>query len=91
MQHGWFQLDTGESVVKHVENISGPDAAPKRVILCSTTENLHILAQAKALHLDGTFKSCPKAWHQNFIITAEVTPRVWGKDLVNCNTCVLIS
>lgn len=79
LKHPWFELNTGENVIKHYEDVGDPEGLPKRVIITSTTKNLENLAHARALHLDGTFKSCPKAWTQNFIITAEVTPRVWGK------------
>ena len=44
----------------------------KRVIMSTTNDLLEILARSKTVLGDGTFKICPKLFHQVFIISAQV-------------------
>ena len=73
MKHKFFELPTGENVVKFDTYIED-----KRIIGVATNATLTLLSKALSLHIDGTFKSTPKKWLQTLIITAEVATGVWG-------------
>ena len=48
-----------------------------RILVFATNQTLKILARAKALSADGTFKICPKLWGQVMILCAEVGLGIW--------------
>lgn len=49
----------------------------KRILVFTTKACLRILAEARGVGIDGTFKSAPKGWTQILIISAEVTKDCW--------------
>ena len=42
--------------------------AEEKIILLGTQSNLHHLAEAECLYVDGTFKTCPRLFYQIFSI-----------------------
>ena len=42
--------------------------AEDKIILLGTQSNLHYLAEAECLYVDGTFKTCPHLFYQIFSI-----------------------
>ena len=64
-----FLYQDGESVVKGEQVLSDG----RRIILFTTKEHLKILARARQILGDGTFRITPGLWTQTFIISAEVS------------------
>ena len=75
----WFNLTSGESIVKTGlnENDQNDDNELSKIVLFATNQTLKILADARAISVDGTFKMAPKLWKQLFIVCAEVPGGVW--------------
>ena len=48
-----------------------------RVLLFATENSLRILARARTILGDGTFRICPSLWYQVFIISAELKGKVF--------------
>lgn len=63
-----MKLDSGENICKADITI-----ADQRTILFTSDEALRVMARAKSLSVDGTFRMCPKLWGQLLVICAEVT------------------
>ena len=63
----WFHISSQESIVKgdllHSDGL--------RVILFASDDSLKILARARTILADGTFKITPYLWYQTFILSAE--------------------
>ena len=68
-----FLYKDGESVVKGEQVLSDG----RRIILFTTKEHLKILARARQILGDGTFRITPSLWCQTFIISAEVSKDVF--------------
>ena len=68
-----FLYKDGESVVKGEQVLSDG----RRIILFTTKEHLKILARARQILGDGTFRITPLLWCQTFIISAEVSKDVF--------------
>ena len=68
-----FLYKDGESVVKGEQVLSDGH----RIILFTTKEHLKILARARQILGDGTFRITPLLWCQTFIISAEVSKDVF--------------
>ena len=49
----------------------------RRIILFSSDAHLKILAKAQQVLVDGTFRITPSLWTQTFIISAQVTSKVF--------------
>ena len=64
---------SGENVVKGDQVL----ADGRRIILFTTKEHLKILARARQILGDGTFRITPGLWCQTFIISAEVSSGVF--------------
>ena len=69
----WCTLISGENIIKG-DTIF---ANEKRVLLFTTNDLLEVLARAKEILGDGTFKITPLLWGQVFVISAQVTPSVF--------------
>ena len=63
----WFKSDKQESIVKGDALLKGG----RRVILMTTNDHLDILAKSPQILADGTFRTTPEPWLQNFIISAQ--------------------
>ena len=59
----------GENIVKADQVLSDG----RRIIMFSTNDHMRILARAKQILGDGTFRITPGLWCQTFIISAEVS------------------
>ena len=63
----WFLLSPEENIVKgdqlHKDGL--------RVILFASDDSLKIMARARTILADGTFKITPYLWYQTFILSAE--------------------
>ena len=68
-----FLTKNGEHVVKGDQVL----ADGRRIILFTTKEHLKILARARQILGDGTFRLTPGLWCQTFIISAEVSSGVF--------------
>ena len=68
-----FLYKDGENVVKGDQVM----ADGRRILLLTTREHLKILARARQILGDGTFRITPKLWCQTFIISAEVSSGVF--------------
>ena len=69
----WFNYDKQESIVKGDALLKGG----RRVILMTTNDHLDILAKSPQILADGTFRTTPEPWLQNFIISAQVCGSVF--------------
>ena len=69
----WFKSDKQESIVKGDALLKGG----RRVILMTTNDHLDILAKSPQILADGTFRTTPEPWLQNFIISAQVCGSVF--------------
>ena len=67
MDLDWFLLSPEENIVKgdqlHKDGL--------RVILFASDDSLKIMARARTILADGTFKITPYLWYQTFILSAE--------------------
>ena len=65
----WFLIsrDPDESLVKG--DVIHSDGL--RVLLFSSDESLNILARARTILCDGTFRITPYLWYQTFVLNAE--------------------
>ena len=68
-----FLTEAGENVVKGDQLLEDG----RRIILFTTKEHLKILARARQILGDGTFRITPGLWCQTFIISAEVSSGVF--------------
>ena len=66
----WFKLESDESIIKGASTAGD-------IILFATNATLKILAEARAISIDGTFKMAPKIWKQLFILCVEIPGGVW--------------
>ena len=80
VKHTWLDMketkdneETTESICKSHMNMGENN----RIIIFSTNACLRIMAEARGLSLDCTFKSAPDGWSQIMIICAEVVPTHW--------------
>ena len=66
----WFIFQNGEESI-----VKGDFTAENgtRILVFSTDQHCRIMARARTICADGTFKVCPKLWYQLFIMNAEVT------------------
>ena len=62
-----------ELIVK--DDYTLPDGG--RILVFATNDTLKILANSKALSVDGTFKIAPKLWGQVMIICAQIAGGIW--------------
>ena len=69
----WFRFSTGEMVVKGDELFDDG----KRILLFSSVAHLELLARAKQILGDGTFKITLRLWTQTFILQAQVCDKVF--------------
>ena len=69
----WFHYSQNEMVVKGDQVLDDG----KRILLFSSNDHLDLLARAKQVLGDGTFKITPKLWYQTFIIQAQVCEKVF--------------
>ena len=63
----WFLVSPTETIVKG--DVLHSDGL--RVLLFATDESLQIMARARTILADGTFKITPYLWYQTFILSAE--------------------
>ena len=62
--------------------ILAEEGADDKIILLGTQSNLHHLAEAECLYMDGTFQTCPRLFYQIFSIHivkyGQTFPMVYG-------------
>ena len=63
----WFLVSPTETILKG--DVLHSDGL--RVLLFATDESLQIMARARTILADGTFKITPYLWYQTFILSAE--------------------
>ena len=68
-----FFLHNGENIVKGDAQLTDG----RRIILFSSKEHLKVLARARQILGDGTFRITPRQFYQTFIISAEVSSGVF--------------
>ena len=68
-----FQYSRDETVVKGDQVLTDG----RRVILFTTNAHLKLLSKSEEVLADGTFRTTPRPWKQNFIISAKVTSSVF--------------
>ena len=68
-----FQCSRDETVVKGDQVLTDG----RRVILFTTNAHLKLLSKSEEVLADGTFRTTPRPWKQNFIISAKVTSSVF--------------
>ena len=63
----WFLVSPSETILKG--DVLHSDGL--RVLLFATDESLRIMARARTILADGTFRITPYLWYQTFILSAE--------------------
>ena len=55
----------------------------RRILVFSSDESLKILARARTILGDGTFRVTPSLWYQTFIISAEADEAVFVLEMLS--------
>ena len=62
--------------------ILAEEGTDDKIILLGTQSNLHHLAEAECLYMDGTFQTCPRLFYQIFSIHIDGergSPETWSR------------